>query len=78
MRSPALLMLSNRLRARGFAPIRFDYASLFRSPAKSMEKLAMKLYGFGKIAGDLRQCREKYVPKAMTAEIALAAEAVLK
>ena len=47
MRSPALLMLSNRLRARGFAPIRFDYASLFRSPSKSMEKLAMKLYSFG-------------------------------
>lgn len=46
-RSPAMLLLSNRLRARGFAPIRFDYASLFRAPAKSMEKLAMKLYSFG-------------------------------
>jgi pimeloyl-ACP methyl ester carboxylesterase len=42
-----MLLLSNRLRARGFAPIRFDYASLLRSPAKSMEKLAMKLYSFG-------------------------------
>ena len=47
MRSPALLMLSSRLKARGFAPIRFDYASLFRTPSKSMEKLAMRLYGFG-------------------------------
>ncbi|MGH8105776.1 MAG: alpha/beta hydrolase, partial [Arenimonas sp.] len=47
MRSPALLMLSSRLKARGFAPIRFDYASLFRNPSRSMEKLAMKLYGFG-------------------------------
>lgn len=47
MRSPALLLLSRRLRARGFAPIRFDYASLFRAPSKSMEKLAMKLYAFG-------------------------------
>ncbi|MGH8050636.1 MAG: esterase/lipase family protein [Arenimonas sp.] len=47
MRSPALLILSSRLRARGFAPIRFDYASLFRTPSKSMEKLAMKLYSFG-------------------------------
>ncbi len=47
MRSPALLMLSSRLRARGFEPIRFDYASLFRTPSKSMEKLAMKLYSFG-------------------------------
>ncbi len=48
MRSPALLLLSNRLRARGFAPIRFDYASLFRTPSKSMEKLAMRLYSYGK------------------------------
>ena len=48
MRSPALLLLSNRLRARGFAPIRFDYASLFRAPSKSMEKLAMRLYSYGK------------------------------
>ena len=47
MRSPALLMLSSRLKARGFASIRFDYASLFRAPSKSMEKLAMKLYSFG-------------------------------
>jgi len=47
MRSPALLMLSNRLRARGFNPIRFDYSSLFRMPSRSMEKLAMKLYGLG-------------------------------
>lgn len=47
MRSPALLILSSRLRGRGFAPIRFDYASLFRMPSKSMEKLAMKLYAFG-------------------------------
>lgn len=47
MRSPALLMLSSRLKARGFMPIRIDYASLFRSPAKSMEKLAMRLYGLG-------------------------------
>jgi pimeloyl-ACP methyl ester carboxylesterase len=46
MRSPAMLLLSNRLRARGFHPIRFDYASLFRMPAKSMEKLAMKLYSY--------------------------------
>ncbi len=46
MRSPAMLFLSKRLRARGFAPIRFDYASLFRTPAKSMEKLAMKLYSY--------------------------------
>lgn len=47
MRSPALWMLSSRLKARGFAPIRFDYPSLFRNPSKSMEKLAMKLYSFG-------------------------------
>lgn len=47
MRSPAMLILSRRLKARGFAPIRFDYASLLRSPSKSMEKLAMKLYSFG-------------------------------
>jgi pimeloyl-ACP methyl ester carboxylesterase len=47
MRSPAMLVLSSRLKARGFAPIRFDYASLFRTPSKSMEKLAMKLYSFG-------------------------------
>lgn len=47
MRSPALLLLSSRLKARGFAPIRFDYASLFRNPSKSMEKLAMRLYSFG-------------------------------
>jgi len=47
MRSPALLMLSSRLKARGFAPIGFNYASLLRNPSKSMEKLAMKLYSLG-------------------------------
>lgn len=47
MRSPALLMLSSRLKARGFTPVRFDYASLFRAPSRSMEKLAMRLYGLG-------------------------------
>jgi pimeloyl-ACP methyl ester carboxylesterase len=47
MRRPALWLLARRLRQRGFAPILFDYPTLWRSPAVAMERLAMRLYAFG-------------------------------
>ena len=47
MRSPALLPMALRLRRRGFAPIIFSYSTLWRAPSLAMERLAMRLYGFG-------------------------------
>ena len=44
MRRPALWLLARRLRARGFAPVLFDYPTLWQSPAVAMEKLALHLY----------------------------------
>lgn len=44
MRRPALWLLARRLRRRGFAPILFDYPSLWQTPAVAMERLAMRLY----------------------------------
>jgi len=44
MRSPALWPLAHRLRRRGFATLTFDYGTLFGSPARAMERLAMLLY----------------------------------
>lgn len=45
MRGLTLVPLARRLEASGFLPHRFDYASLFRGPAPSMERLATKLLG---------------------------------
>jgi pimeloyl-ACP methyl ester carboxylesterase len=45
MRSPALWPLAHRLRQRGFASVLFDYGTIFGSPARAMERLAMALYG---------------------------------
>lgn len=45
MRRPAMMPLAMRLRSHGYSPILFAYASLWRSPAKAMERLAMRLYG---------------------------------
>lgn len=45
MRSPLLWPLAHRLRGRGFATLTFDYGTLFGSPARAMERLAMQLYG---------------------------------
>jgi pimeloyl-ACP methyl ester carboxylesterase len=45
MRSPAMWPLAHRLRQRGFVPRTFDYGTLFGSPARAMERLAMVLYG---------------------------------
>lgn len=47
MRSPAMLPLALRLRRRGFDPAIFSYSTLFREPARAMERLAMRLYAFG-------------------------------
>jgi len=47
MRSPALLPLSRRLAKRGFAPERFSYSTLWRTPGEAMERLAMRLYAMG-------------------------------
>jgi len=47
MRRPALWLLARRLRHRGFAPILFDYPSLWQSPAVAMQKLALRLYDMG-------------------------------
>jgi pimeloyl-ACP methyl ester carboxylesterase len=44
MRSPLLWPLAHRLRRRGFATMMFDYGTLFGSPARAMERLAMRLY----------------------------------
>ncbi len=44
MRSPALWPLAARLRRRGFAPQCFDYGTLWGSPARASERLAMRLY----------------------------------
>jgi pimeloyl-ACP methyl ester carboxylesterase len=45
MRSPGLWPLAHRLRRRGFATLTFDYGTLFGTPARAMERLAMLLYG---------------------------------
>ena len=45
MRRPAMMPLAMRLRGHGFSPILFAYSSLWQSPAKAMERLAMRLYG---------------------------------
>ncbi|MGH8029353.1 MAG: esterase/lipase family protein [Arenimonas sp.] len=45
MRSPALWPLAHRLRQRGYATLTFDYGTIFGSPARAMERLAMLLYG---------------------------------
>ena len=45
MRRPAMMPLAMRLRREGFSPILFAYASLWQSPSKAMERLAMRLYG---------------------------------
>ena len=47
MRRPALWLLARRLRRRGFAPILFNYPTLWNSPTAAMERLAMRLYGLG-------------------------------
>ncbi|HMB58136.1 MAG TPA: alpha/beta fold hydrolase [Arenimonas sp.] len=47
MRSPALLPLASRLRRRGFEPRLFGYSTLWQSPARAMERLAMQLYAYG-------------------------------
>lgn len=47
LRSPALLPLSRRLRRLGFDCLRFDYGTLWGSPARASERLAMMLYGLG-------------------------------
>jgi len=47
MRRPALWLLARRLRRRGFAPILFDYPTLWSSPSAAMERLAMRLYALG-------------------------------
>ena len=47
MRRPALWLLARRLRQRGFAPVLFSYSTLWNSPAKAMERLAMRLYALG-------------------------------
>ena len=46
MRSPALWLLAKRLRKRGFEPLLFGYAALWKSPGKAMERLALRLYPF--------------------------------
>ena len=43
MRGLALLPLARRLRAQGFVPHRFDYASLLHGPAASVQRLATTL-----------------------------------
>ena len=43
MRGLTLVPLARRLEASGFLPHRFDYASLFRGPAPSVDRLATKL-----------------------------------
>jgi pimeloyl-ACP methyl ester carboxylesterase len=44
MRRPALWPLARRLKRRGFAPVMFAYGSLWQSPMRTMERLAMTLY----------------------------------
>jgi pimeloyl-ACP methyl ester carboxylesterase len=44
MRSPALWPLARRLRRRGYATLTFDYGTIFGTPARAMERLAMLLY----------------------------------
>lgn len=46
-RSLALLPLAMRLRAQGFRPILFDYASLTGGPAPSVDRLAAKMLALG-------------------------------
>jgi pimeloyl-ACP methyl ester carboxylesterase len=47
MRRPALWLLARRLRKRGFAPVLFDYPTLWQTPAVAMEQLALRLYTLG-------------------------------
>ena len=47
MRGITLVPLARRLRAEGFIPHRFDYASLWRGPAPSVDRLAARLYALG-------------------------------
>jgi pimeloyl-ACP methyl ester carboxylesterase len=47
MRSPALWPLAARLRRQGFQPEMFNYGTMWRGPARAMERLAMRLYAFG-------------------------------
>ncbi len=44
MRGLTLVPLARRLRAQGFVPHRFDYASLFHGPAPSVDRLAARLF----------------------------------
>lgn len=47
MRGLTLLPLARQLRASGFSPHRFDYASLFQGPAPSVDRLAALLMSLG-------------------------------
>lgn len=47
MRRPALWLLARRLSKRGFAPVLFDYPTLWQTPAVAMERLASRLYTLG-------------------------------
>lgn len=44
MRSPAMMPLARRLRARGFEVSIFSYSTLFQLPSRAMERLALRLY----------------------------------
>ena len=47
MRSPAMVPMARRLRQRGFVVSIFSYSTLFQTPARAMERLAMRLYSYG-------------------------------
>lgn len=47
MRSPAMVPMARRLRQRGFVVTIFSYSTLFQTPARAMERLAMRLYAHG-------------------------------
>ncbi len=47
MRGLTMWPLARRLRAAGFAPVVFDYASLWRGPAPSVDRLALRLLAMG-------------------------------